>query len=32
MPWGDAIPSPWFEEQFNAEHQTAELRRLLESS
>jgi hypothetical protein len=32
MPWGDAVPSPWFEEQFNAERQTAALQRLLESS
>jgi len=32
MPWGDAAPSPWFEEQFNAEHQTAELQQLWESS
>jgi glycosyltransferase involved in cell wall biosynthesis len=32
MPWGDAVPSPWFEEQFNAERQTAALQRILESS
>ena len=32
MPWGDAVPSPWFEEQFNAERQTAALHRLLESA
>jgi hypothetical protein len=30
MPWTDAVPSPWFEEQFNAERQAAELQRLLE--
>jgi Glycosyltransferase Family 4 len=32
MPWGDAVPSPWFEEQFNAEFQTAALQRILESA
>jgi hypothetical protein len=31
MPWGDTVPSPWFEEQFNAERQTTALRKLLES-
>ncbi|MBZ5632283.1 MAG: glycosyltransferase [Acidobacteriia bacterium] len=31
MPWADAVPSPWFEEHFNAERQTAALQRLLES-
>jgi glycosyltransferase involved in cell wall biosynthesis len=30
MSWGDAVPSPWFEEQFNAERQTAALRKILE--
>jgi hypothetical protein len=32
MPWGDNVPSPWFEEHFNAERQTATLRQLVESS
>jgi glycosyltransferase involved in cell wall biosynthesis len=32
MPWGDSVPSPWFEDQFNAERQTAALQRILESS
>jgi len=32
MPWEDAVPAPWFEEQFNAERQTAALQRLLESA
>ncbi len=32
MPWESAVPSPWFEEQFNAEYQTAALQRLLESA
>jgi len=32
MPREDAAPSPWFEEHFNAERQTAALRRLVESA
>ncbi len=32
MPWEDTVPAPWFEEQFNAERQTAALQRLLESA